>query len=107
VSILITSANTAAAHQLKNKLNSAAIIWGDYHELPEFMLKAGKMMSLPDPKLSSYTHQMLALCLDRGIDTIYVLDEAEEALLKESEQLFKEYNINLYYKNDQNRNNEI
>ena len=94
--ILITSANSAAAHQLKNKLNTDTIILGDYLDLPDFMVKTGKMIRLPDPKSGSYSHQILTLCLDNDITAIYPLREEEALLLKEAEQLFKEYNIDIY-----------
>jgi len=95
VKILITSANSAAAHQLKNKLNEDTVILGDYLDLPDFMVKARNMIRLPDPKSGSYSHQMLTLCLDNDINAIYPLREEEAVLLKEAEQLFKEYNISI------------
>lgn len=94
--ILVTSANSVAAHQLKNKLNTDNTILGDYLELPDFMVQSGKMIRLPDPKLPSYSHQMLTLCLDNGIDKIYPLRKEEAELLQEAKQLFKEYDINIY-----------
>ena len=72
---------------------------GDYQDLPEIMIKSGKMLRLPDPKSVSYMHEMLTLCLDKNIDTLYVLREEEAVLLKESEQLFTEYGINIIYQN--------
>ena len=93
--ILITSANSAAAHQLKNTLNTDTVILGDYFDLPEFMVKTGNMLRLPDPKSGSYSHRMLTLCLDNDINIIYPLREEEAALLKEAEQLFNEYNISI------------
>jgi len=53
------------------------------------------MIRLPDPKSGSYSHQMLTLCLDKGIEVIYPLRGEEAVLLKEAEQLFKEYNIDI------------
>lgn len=97
MSILITSANSAEAYQLKGKLNADQVILGDYEELPALMLKSGAMIQLPNPKSASYSHQMLTLCLDKGIQTVYPLREDEAVLLKEAEQLFKEYNINIVY----------
>lgn len=97
MSILITSANSAAAYQLKSKLNVDEVILGDYEELPALMLKSGKMIQLPSPKSASYSHQMLTLCLDKGIQTVYPLREEEAILLKEAKQLFKEYDINIEY----------
>jgi hypothetical protein len=99
VNVLITAANSAEAYQLKSKLDAWTIILGDYLELPELMIRSGKMIRLPDPKSVSYTHQMLTLCLDKGIDTVYVLRDEEAVLLRESEQLFTEYGINIVYQN--------
>jgi hypothetical protein len=102
VNILITSANSAKAYRFKNKLNAVDnIILGDYNELPAFMLAQGKMIKLPNPQSISYTHEMLALCLDNAIDIIYVLDNKEAKLLMESKQLFTEYNIDIQVQADE------
>ena len=95
MSILITAATTAEAYQLKNKLNSDDIILGDHLELPELMLKTGKMVKLPDPASNAYSHQMLTLCLDRNIGVIYPLRKNERLLLEEAGQLFDEYGIKI------------
>lgn len=97
MNILITAANSAEAYQLKSKMGNDTVILGDYLELPEVMLKTGKMIRLPNPVSVSYMHEVLALCLDKNIDSIYPLREEEARLLKESEQLFKEYNITIFY----------
>lgn len=86
---LITAAASAEAQRLKNKLNSTGIIMGDYLDLPEFM----KMIRLPNPASAAYVHEMLTLCLDQQIDTVYALRDEEATLLQEAEQLFKEYGI--------------
>jgi hypothetical protein len=93
VNILITSAAAAIAHQLKNKLNNDTVVLGDYLELPESMLRSGKMIRLPNPASVSYNHEILTLCLDQNIGAIYPLRDEERNALKESEQLFKEYSI--------------
>jgi hypothetical protein len=95
VKVLVTSANSAEAHQLKSKLKADNVILGDYLELPVFMVQSGKMIRLPNPSSASYNHQMLALSLDNGIDKIYPLRKEEAVVLKEAEQLFKEYNIDI------------
>jgi len=95
VNILITAANSAAAYRLKNKLNSDTIILGDYNELPDVMLKSGKMIKLPNPASVAYAHEMLTLCLDKDITAVYPLNENEQVLLNEAAQLFKEYNIDI------------
>jgi hypothetical protein len=93
--ILITAANAAPAYKLKNKLNADDVIMGDHMDLPDFMLKPGKLVRLPNPASSSYTHEMLALCLDLAVEQVYLFREAELELIKQSEVLFNEYNITI------------
>jgi hypothetical protein len=92
---LITSATSAQAYKLKNSLDSEDIILGDYLELPAIMLKNSAMIKLPNPNSTSYAHEMLTLCLDKGIVSIYALGSNEFLLLKEAEQLFNEYDIKI------------
>jgi hypothetical protein len=73
---------------------------GDYLELPNVLVQFGKVIQLPNPQSQSYTHQMLALCLDWGIDTVYALREQEIELLRKASQLFEEYDVNIKTIND-------
>ena len=93
--ILITAANSAPAYKLKNKLNGDDVIMGDHLELPAFMLKPGQLIRLPDPQSSSYTHEMLTLCLDLGVEAVYLFRAPEIALLQQAGVLFNEYNITI------------
>ena len=95
MSILITAATSASAHKLKNQLDNAEVLLGDYNDLPAFMLKNMGLIKLPNPSSASYTHEMLALCLDNNVSTVYILNQQELALLRESELLFNEYNISI------------
>jgi len=97
VNILITAATSAQAHHLKNKFVDDNVLLGDHLELPAFMVSSGDMVRLPNPKSTAYAHEMLTLCLDKDIDAVYLLRDAEATLLLEAEQLFKEYNITLIY----------
>jgi hypothetical protein len=97
---LITAANSAMAYQLKNKLDTDATILGDYLDLPAFMVKPGKLICLPDPKSASYTHEMLALCLDERVSVVYALREAELQQLLKATQLFEEYGISIINNNE-------
>ena len=94
---LITAATSARAYKLKNSLNTENIILGDYLELPTIMLKNSAMIKLPHPNSTSYAHEMLTLCLDKQIDTIYPLGENERLLLDEAKQLFNEYGIEIVH----------
>ncbi len=100
MSVLITAASTAKAYQIKGTIQADEIILGDYEELPEVMVKAGKMIKLPSPMSASYMHEMLALCLDKGITQIYPLRNIEMQLLKEAQLLYDEYGININYTAD-------
>lgn len=92
---LVTAAASDRAYSLKNSLNTDDVVLGDYLELPELLVRSGKMLQLPAPQSASYTHQMLALCLDKNIGTIYVLRKAEAELLLNSKTLFYEYGIDI------------
>ena len=78
---------------MKNTLTADHTLLGDYQELPELLIQSGKVLRLPNPQNAAYTHQMLALCLDKDIDTIYALRGEEKQLLLDAKQLFIEYNI--------------
>lgn len=97
---LITAANSSQAYKLKSALNSDHILLGDYLELPGILIQSGKVIALPDPKTIAYTHEMLALCLDKEIDTIYPLREGERQLLLNAKQLFHEYDIQIIVTDD-------
>jgi hypothetical protein len=92
---LITAANSPQAYRLKNVLGVDKVLLGDYLELPDLLVQAGKMLRLPGPQSLNYTHEMLALCLDRNIDTIYALRDEEKQLLFNDSQLFREYDISI------------
>jgi len=100
VNILITAATSAQAYRLKSELKNDTVLLGDHFEIPQFMLASGAMVKLPDPASSSYTHEMLALCLDRNVNFVYIFREDEIKLLTEAEQLFKEYGILLVKKDE-------
>ena len=92
---LITAATSAKAYQLKSQLQTQNVLLGDYLDLPEVMIKTGKMVKLPNPGKESYPHQMLAFCLDNNINAVYVLRSEEALALAPAGQLFSEYDINI------------
>ncbi len=92
--ILITSATSADAHKLKNKLAGHQVILGDDADLPAFMRT--NIIKLPAYTADTYAHEMLTLSLDNDVEAIYLLKPEELAVLLKSEILFKEYNINIF-----------
>jgi hypothetical protein len=97
---LITAANSAQAYSLKNKLNANNVLLGDYLDLPDFMVQSGRMLKLPNPDSPSYTHKMLALCLDRNIGKLYALRKNEAEQLLNAKTLFSEYGIGILAADD-------
>ncbi|HVW97368.1 MAG TPA: hypothetical protein VHA56_15455 [Mucilaginibacter sp.] len=95
MNVLVTAAASAKAHKIKAQLSNDRVILGDYHQLPAFLLKSGNLIQLPDPSSHAYAHQMLTLCLDQGVEAIYVLEDMEYAALAEALQLFTEYGIEI------------
>lgn len=93
MTILITGATSAKTYQLKKQFETDNLLLGDYMELPPSMVKSGKLIQLPSPQKSSYAHEMLTLCLDRGIEKLIILNENEIEALVPVSQLFAEYNI--------------
>ena len=89
--VLITSATSAQAHKLRSTLNFADIVLGDQVPMPAFM----GIIKLPIATSDTYAHEMLTLCLDNDITTIYLMEASEADILLSSKQLFKEYNIDL------------
>jgi hypothetical protein len=100
VNTLITGASTAKAHQIKKDLTNQPVLLGDYADLPEVMIKSGRMLKLPNPQAETYPHQMLAFCLDNHVNTVYLLNTAEADQLKPAELLFDEYGIKLIAAHD-------
>lgn len=98
---LITAAASARAYQLKARLGNENVLMGDYQDLPEVMVKSGRLLKLPLPQSASYAHQMLTLCLDLQVEQVYALHADEVTLLREAEQLFGEYGIQLNYYPDE------
>ena len=80
---------------MKNTLGAKEIMLGDYMDLPYVLVQSGKIIALPNPENAAFTHQMLALCLDKAINKIYVLREEEKELLRNAKQLFTEYDIQI------------
>jgi hypothetical protein len=95
MNILVTAATSAEAYQLKNQLTDDQVILGDYFDLPEIMIRSGKMIKLPNPASNAYSHQLLTLCLDDNIEAVYALRDEEKQPLQEAIQLFEEYSIKI------------
>jgi hypothetical protein len=96
MSVLVTAASSAQAYRLRSLLsNSEEVLLGDYMDIPELMVKNGSMLKTPNPDSSSFAHEMLTLCLDKGITMLLPLRKAELMPLAEARTLFLEFDIQL------------
>ncbi|WP_207423177.1 hypothetical protein [Desertivirga brevis] len=94
MNILITAASTATAYKLEKELaGSNSLILADSVDLPSVLIKDKRFIKIPPGNSSSFTHQLLSLCLDEGIERVFPLRRAEIEALSESRQLFDEYGI--------------
>ncbi|MEY5069854.1 MAG: hypothetical protein RLZ47_1716 [Bacteroidota bacterium] len=87
--VLLTGAATAAAFSAKSKAANLDLILGDYEPLPSI----ANFLILPSPSSASYVHQLLNLCLSKGISMIYPIRRAELEALSNYVSLFAEYGI--------------
>jgi hypothetical protein len=96
MSVLITAATSAQAYQLKSLLHSGeTVLMGDYLDIPDVLVKSGKILKTPNPASSSFAHEMLTLCLDNAVTMLFPLRKDELLPLAEARQLFLEFDIQL------------
>lgn len=94
MNILITAASTATAYKLEKELaGSGILILADSADLPSVLIKDKRFIKIPAGSSSSFSHQLLSLCLDEGIERVFPLRRSEIQALSESRQLFDEYGI--------------
>lgn len=96
MSVLITAANSAQAYRLKGILHiDEPVLLGDFRPIPDLMLKNGTILKTPDPQSPSFAHQMLSLCLDKGINMLFPLRKEELLPLAEARVLFIEFDVQI------------
>lgn len=94
MAILITAAANSAAYRFERILASAGdVFFADTTDLPP--IPSRKFLRVPVTSSITYTHEILTLCLDHGIDHVYPLHRDEVTELSKASQLFDEYGISL------------
>jgi hypothetical protein len=90
---LITAASESAAFRLARLFSEKVLFFGSIEEIPN--IGDTKFIKIPSAKSSSFSHELLKICLDNEINEVYplVLDEIIE--LSSSRILFEEYNIKI------------
>ncbi|MFA6945039.1 MAG: hypothetical protein WC220_03975 [Pedobacter sp.] len=93
MAVLITAAAYAAAFKLERMLNTSEVYFGEQVDMPAI---SGKVfLRLPGALTSSFTSEMLKICLDHGITDVFPLKSDEVVELSKARQLFEEYGIRL------------
>ncbi|HEY0055168.1 MAG TPA: hypothetical protein VGB63_07420 [Pedobacter sp.] len=94
MNILITAASAAQAHKLSRFLNTEKNIFlGDSVDLPVVGFEDITFVKIPPANHASFSHLLLAQCLDLKIEAIYPLKKTEVLALAEARLLFDEYGI--------------
>ncbi len=96
MNILITAALSAQAYRLSRFLDSDNNIFlGDSGDLPLIGFIGKSFIKIPDADSASFSHLLLAQCLDLNIRIVYPLKRAEVLSLSEARLLFDEYGIKI------------
>ncbi|WP_374163448.1 hypothetical protein [Arcticibacter sp. MXS-1] len=94
VKVLITAAATAQAYQLERILGEGVdTCFADSGELPGFMFKNKKFLTIQKGSAVSFAHELLTTCLDYEITHVFLLRREEIIALSEARTLFTEYGI--------------
>lgn len=98
MAILITAASYSTAFKIHRLLNSPSAYFGEQLEMPQISGK--KFIRLPEISSLSFVNEMLKLCLDHQIKTVFPLKRAEIITLSTARQLFEEYEISMIIPSD-------
>lgn len=91
--ILITGGKTATALKLIKAFDSAEILLGDYGDMPKINTSSYSFAELGAWNGEVLAHNLLTKCLDKGIDVLLPLYEAEIVALSKSLVLFDEFGL--------------
>ncbi|MGI4749661.1 MAG: hypothetical protein ACRYFB_03410 [Janthinobacterium lividum] len=91
---LITCGQNPAVYFLEKWLPLVEFIYGDTSFITQ--ISASQQLLLPKVAQADYIHELLNICLDQQIDTVFAMSFAEQELLAEAVELFSEFNIKLH-----------
>ena len=93
--ILITGAANTEAYRLSRLIDASQVIFADHQELPNFSKSSNQFVKISSGKAPSFAHELLTVCLDLGVDTVFALYKDEVMALSEANVLFEEFGIKL------------
>lgn len=91
---LITCGQHPGVYFLEKWFPQLAFVYGDASFIAQ--ISASQQLVLPKVSEADYIHQLLNICLDQQINTVFAMSFAEQELLAEAVELFSEFNINLF-----------
>lgn len=91
---LVTSGNHPGVYFLEKWFPDFDLVYGDTVFINQ--ISASKQLLLPQITDWDFIHQLLNICLDNQVETVFVMHFAEQELLAEAVELFSEFNINLH-----------
>ena len=86
--ILITGGKTVLALKLIKAFDGEEILLGDYGEMPSIATNSYSFVELGQWNADILAHNLLTKCLDKGVDILLPLYEAEIIALSKSLVLF-------------------
>ncbi len=97
MNILITAALSARSHQIQRLLDTDQhqVLLADSGDIPNFMLRAGKILRIPAGDSPVFAHELLKLCMDLQISLVIPVRSKELLPLAKARTLFDEYGIEL------------
>lgn len=91
--ILITGGKTVLALKLIKAFDGEEILLGDYGEMPSIATNSYSFVELGQWNADILAHNLLTKCLDKGVDILLPLYEAEIIALTKSLVLFEEFGL--------------
>ena len=90
---LITCGNNPGVYFLEKWFPQTDFIYGDTSFIAQ--ISAPQQVLLPSVLQPDFIHQLLNVCLDNQIESVFAMAAAEQELLAEAVELFAEFNIKL------------
>ncbi|MEX8547834.1 MAG: hypothetical protein V5804_09540 [Mucilaginibacter sp.] len=90
---LITCGHHPSVYFLEKWLPPASFIYGDASFTAQ--ISVSQQLLLPKVSQPDFIHQLLNICLDNQIESVFAMAAAEQELLAEAVELFEEFNIKL------------
>lgn len=90
---LITCGNNPGVYFLEKWLSDCTFVYGDASFIAP--ISTSQQLLLPLVSQPDFIHQLLNICLDQQIESVFAMAAAEQELLAEAVELFEEFNIKL------------